>query len=425
MPKPEHPLTRRIAALALALISAGSAVYFLVRYSSTSSWLQYVSPIISGVGVAIAISSFLYSLNERSRERAHEIAERMAKISWIKIWVAIIAFAFAAAFIGVIIPRSSDTVTVKSILTSGIIVSIAAVIYVAWRRRHGITRKVSRSKRFIFSSAAPSDLQDPRLLITLSESLSQTSSLPTRIAALHALGSIAESSSFAAEACRDMLEVFVRQTATRAENDERSHRLQLQLAISELTSLIGRNKEMFNPPDLSGLSLDRLDLQNLSLVGVNLVDSSLVDADISGADLSGANLSNARLMRCTAIGTQFRLGVLYEADLTDAIMSRSNFSGALMTGATMTRVQVEEANFSRALLAETNLEDSNLTNADLQATMLVGAKLTGANLDGAKLSNVALSPDVAIASGLGKEERVHKARIVRNTSDLETWISGR
>jgi uncharacterized protein YjbI with pentapeptide repeats len=381
--------------------------------------------------LAVAFVVFTYSLTERSRKRLEEIIERL-KYNWIKTIAVIIAAIavitaaiFAGSFIAVIAAAPDITVTTKSILISGIVASAAAVIYVAWRRRHRIVRGAPRPKRFIFSSASPSDLQDLRLLITLSESLSQTSSVTTRIATLHAIRSIAESSSLVAGACRDILEVFIRQVAIQPESDARNHRLELQLAISELALLIDRDRKMFNPPDLSNLNLDRLDLQNLSLVGVNLADSCLVDADISGADFSGANLTRAKLVRCRAIGTQFRMAVLYEADLTDAVMSKTNFSGALMTGATMTRAQLEEANFSRALLAETNLEDSDLINADLQATMMVGAKLTGARLDGAKLSNVALSPDVAIASGLGKEERISKASVVRNTGDLEIWLSRR
>ena len=154
----------------------------------------------------------------------------------------------------------------------------------------------------------------------------------------------------------------------------------------------------------------RCDLTNANLMGTNLSFNDLREADLRGADLRGAVLEGAMLDNAQLAGVKLdgatldrtsfaevdfsgsdlRLVVLTNADLSRANFSRTNLSGVDLSDTDLERANLSNANLQGAILDDSDLRGANLSNANLQGAKFYKTELIGANLSQANFSRADL-----------------------------------
>ena len=141
-------------------------------------------------------------------------------------------------------------------------------------------------------------------------------------------------------------------------------------------------------------------LDDATLINAHLERADLTAARLSGARLSGAHLHNADLSKAHLEEANLRLAHLEGASLNGAQLQRSDLLKARMQGASL-----KAARFEDAILREAHFKGAILQITHFERADLRGADFTDTDLRGGYFDDAMISPDSALAVGLGLPAR--------------------
>lgn len=233
----------------------------------------------------------------------------------------------------------------------------------------------------------------------------ESTSVPVRVGALHALGRIALERGFF-EQCKQIITLYVQNecesTLMKEQKKEwqkshKAHRVlfeDIKVAINILSGFKTQNRINLQGLDFEGINFKKngVELKNIDFSYSNLKEANFGEtADLSSCKFKGAELSGVDLSDSNLHGVNLSNANLSDVDLTGANLAQANLKGANLCNANLYSASLPYVNLNGAILENANLPETNLKNADMTGVQIQNASLKKSNLKNANLTGANLT----------------------------------